>query len=131
MVAMRTNLGIRVILFIHKCIQYINRSNVTVITYSTPRFYRCTKCNYPMCGEECENGELHSKNECLVFQQAGYKVDTKEANDAVGKLIGEKEKGNGEIFKDVKSYRSHIESGGFSPYCFISTIRCIMMKGIS
>ena len=111
-------------------IQYINRSNVTVITYYAPRFYRCSKCNYPMCGEECENGELHSKNECLVFQQAGYKVDTKEANDAVGKFIGDKEKGNGEIFKDVKSYRSHIESGGFSPYCFISTIRCIMMKGI-
>ena len=83
-----------------------------------------------MCGEECENGELHSNNECLVFQKAGYKVDTDEANEAIENLIGEQERGTGEIFKDIKSYRAHIESGGFSPYCFISTLRCIMMKGI-
>ena len=82
-----------------------------------------------MCGEACEKGLLHSNYECLAFQEVGYKVDSNDANEAVGKVLGEKEKGNGEIFRDIKSYRSHIEGGGFSPYCFISTLRCILMKG--
>ena len=96
---------------------------------STFRFYRCSKCNYPMCGEDCENGDLHSKYECAAFQNAGYKVDSKESNEKVGKLIGDSDEVSGEIFKDVQSYRNYIEAGGFSPYCFISTLRCIMMKG--
>ena len=82
-----------------------------------------------MCGEKCENGELHSKYECLAFQQAKYQVDTKESNDLIENLLGVTERGSGEIFKDIKSYRQHIEGGGFSPYCFISTLRCILMKG--
>ena len=82
-----------------------------------------------MCGEACENGDIHSKYECVAFQEAGYKVDTQDTNDAVGQVLGDKEKGNEEIFKDVMSYRRHIEVGGFSPYCFISTLRCLMMKG--
>ena len=57
-----------------------------------------------MCGEECQNGELHSKYECLAFQQANYQVDTKESNNSMEKLLGVTEKGSGEIFKDVKSY---------------------------
>ena len=82
-----------------------------------------------MCGEACEKGLLHSNYECLAFQEVGYKVDSNDANEAVGKVLGEKEKGNGEIFRNIKSYRAHIEGGGFSPYCFISTLRCILMKG--
>ena len=37
--------------------------------------YRCSRCNYPMCGQECSQGENHSV-ECRVFTQAGwtYKV---------------------------------------------------------
>ena len=84
-----------------------------------------------MCGVACEKGSLHSNYECLAFQEAGYKVDSKEANESVGNYLGEEEMGNGEIFRDIKSYRSHIEGGGFSPYCFISTLRCILMKGKS
>jgi hypothetical protein len=82
-----------------------------------------------MCGEKCEKGEIHSNFECLAFQQCGYQVDTLQANDSIEKLLGVTERGNGEIFKDIKSYRQHIEGGGFSPYCFISTIRCMLMKG--
>ena len=41
-----------------------------------------------MCGEKCENGELHSKYECLAFQQAKYQVDTKESNDLIENLLG-------------------------------------------
>ena len=82
-----------------------------------------------MCGEECEKGEIHSNLECLAFQQAGYQVDTQPANDSIEKFLGVTERGNGEIFKDIKSYRQHIEGGGFSPYCYISTIRCMLMKG--
>ena len=93
------------------------------------RFYRCSKCHYPLCGEACENGNLHSKYECLLFQEAGYKVDTEDTNAAIQEALGDKERGKGEIFKDISSYRKHIQEGGFSPYCYISTIRCIMMKG--
>ena len=82
-----------------------------------------------MCGEECEKGEVHSNFECLAFQQASYQVDTQQANDSIEKLLGVTERGTGEIFNDIKSYRQHIEGGGFSPYCFISTIRCMLMKG--
>ena len=77
----------------------------------------------------CENGNLHSKYECLLFQEAGYKVDTEDTNAAIQEALGDKERGKGEIFKDISSYRKHIQEGGFSPYCYISTIRCIMMKG--
>ena len=82
-----------------------------------------------MCGEACENGSLHSKYECSLFQEAGYKVDTEETNRAIQEALGDKERGKGEIFKDISSYRKHIQEGGLSPYCYISTIRCIMMKG--
>ena len=82
-----------------------------------------------MCGEACEKGNLHSKYECLLFQEAGYKVDTEDTNTAIQKALGDKDRGKGEIFKDISSYRKHIQEGGFSPYCYISTIRCIMMKG--
>ena len=82
-----------------------------------------------MCGEACESGDIHSKYECFAFQKAGYKVDTQTANDTVERILGKEDRGNGEIFKDVESYRRHIESGGFSPYCFISTLRALMMKG--
>ena len=82
-----------------------------------------------MCGKACENGDIHSNYECLAFQKANYKIDTQETNDAVAQLLGVTEKENEEIFKDVMSYRRHIEGGGFSPYCFISTLRCLMMKG--
>ena len=70
------------------------------------------------------------KYECLLFQEAGHKVDTEITNAAIQEALGEEERGNGEIFKDINSYRTHIKEGGFSPYCYISTIRCIMMKGI-
>ena len=82
-----------------------------------------------MCGEACENGSLHSKYECSLFQEAGYKVDTEETNRVIQEALGDKERGRGEIFKDISSYRKHIQEGGLSPYCYISTIRCIMMKG--
>ena len=82
-----------------------------------------------MCGEACENGNLHSKYECSLFQEAGHKVDTEITNAAIQEALGEEERGKGEIFKDINSYRTHIKEGGFSPYCYISTIRCIMMKG--
>ena len=83
-----------------------------------------------MCGEACEKGNIHSKYECLLFQEAGHKVDTEITNAAIQEALGEEERGKGEIFKDINSYRTHIKEGGFSPYCYISTIRCIMMKGI-
>ena len=82
-----------------------------------------------MCGEACENGSLHSKYECSLFQEAGYKVDTEETNRAIQEALGDKERGKGEIFKDISSYRKHIQEGGLSPYCYISTIRCIMIRG--
>ena len=82
-----------------------------------------------MCGEACEKGNIHSKYECLLFQEAGHKVDTEITNAAIQEALGEEERGKGEIFKDINSYRTHIKEGGFSPYCYISTIRCIMMKG--
>ena len=82
-----------------------------------------------MCGEKCENGELHSNYECVAFQEAGYRIDTEDSNNTIGTLIDNKEETTGDIFKNVMSYRKHIEEGGFSPYCFISTLRCILMKG--
>lgn len=36
--------------------------------------YRCSGCNFPLCGPECEAGPLHSKQECPVFQRAGFRA---------------------------------------------------------
>eukprot|EP00092_Neocalanus_flemingeri_P014061 GFUD01015169.1.p1 GENE.GFUD01015169.1~~GFUD01015169.1.p1 ORF type:complete len:507 (+),score=138.21 GFUD01015169.1:76-1521(+) len=39
---------------------------------ATADSYRCSKCDFPVCGQECEEGVWH-ENECRVFQAAGYK----------------------------------------------------------
>ena len=42
---------------------------------ATPDSYRCRKCGFPVCDEECEAGVWH-RRECQVFQSAGYKAGT-------------------------------------------------------
>ena len=66
--------------------------------------YRCTKCNYPMCNAACENGQIHSNYECKLFRTSGYKAPS---------------------FGSVEEYRDL----QFNPYCFITTLRCLLMKG--
>ena len=74
-------------------------------------------------------GYIHSKYECVAFQEAGYKVDTDTTNDTVERILGREYSGSGEIFADVESYRRYLQAGGFSPYSFISTLRALMIKG--
>merc|ERR1712106_167066 len=42
---------------------------------ATSESYRCSKCEFPVCDKECEDGVWH-QNECSVFQSAGYKGGT-------------------------------------------------------
>ncbi|XP_075980489.1 SET and MYND domain containing, arthropod-specific, member 2 [Anticarsia gemmatalis] len=39
-------------------------------------YYKCSKCNWPMCGPECENAEVH-KPECKAMTDRKYKSDIK------------------------------------------------------
>lgn len=39
-------------------------------------YYKCSKCNWPMCGPECENAEVH-KPECNAMTDRKYKCDIK------------------------------------------------------
>ena len=36
--------------------------------------YKCSKCNFPMCDEICEAGDLHSM-ECSIFQSVDFEAD--------------------------------------------------------
>jgi len=36
--------------------------------------YKCSKCNFPMCDEICEAGDLHSR-ECSIFQSVDFEAD--------------------------------------------------------
>lgn len=36
--------------------------------------YKCTNCNWPLCGEKCQNAQLH-KDECKVFTEREYKAN--------------------------------------------------------
>lgn len=33
----------------------------------------CTKCSWPVCGQDCENLSVHRDGECDVFTKAGVK----------------------------------------------------------
>lgn len=39
-------------------------------------FYKCTKCNWPMCGPECEKADIH-KTECKAMSDRKYKCNVK------------------------------------------------------
>lgn len=39
-------------------------------------FYKCTTCNWPMCGPECEKSDIH-KPECTVMAEKQYKCTIK------------------------------------------------------
>lgn len=39
-------------------------------------YYKCSKCNWPMCGPACENAEVH-KPECKAMTDRKYKCDIK------------------------------------------------------
>lgn len=39
-------------------------------------FYKCTKCNWPMCDLDCENAEPH-REECRLMTESNYKCDIK------------------------------------------------------
>lgn len=39
-------------------------------------FYKCTTCNWPMCGPECEKAEIH-KAECKVMSDRKYRCTIK------------------------------------------------------
>nr|XP_021189756.2 SET domain-containing protein SmydA-8 [Helicoverpa armigera] len=39
-------------------------------------YYKCSKCNWPMCGPECEAAEVH-KPECKAMTDRKYKCDIK------------------------------------------------------
>ncbi|CAL8113483.1 unnamed protein product [Orchesella dallaii] len=41
--------------------------------------YRCSKCTFPMCSEECEQDPIHADNECVIFQR-GLPVGSKISN---------------------------------------------------
>ena len=36
--------------------------------------YRCSKCRFPLCSKECEEGKYH-KTECDLLNSAGYKAE--------------------------------------------------------
>ena len=44
------------------CLQCFKKLN----THS-PNLYTCSKCNFPMCDKECEEGSLHSVRSCLAL----------------------------------------------------------------
>ncbi|KAL0821965.1 hypothetical protein ABMA28_005353 [Loxostege sticticalis] len=39
-------------------------------------FYKCTSCNWPMCGPECEKADIH-KAECKIMTDRKYKCNIK------------------------------------------------------
>ena len=43
----------------------------TVVPLHAKDYYKCSKCNWPMCGENCENSLTHV-DECRVMQEKKF-----------------------------------------------------------
>jgi len=59
-----------------------------------------------MCNQDCAQGPTHANYECKAFQAVGFKAPD---------------------FSSAEEYRQL----RFNPYCFITTLRCILMRGQS
>lgn len=44
-------------------------------------FYKCTKCNWPMCGKSCENLPSHV-DECQIMKERNFKCSIKNTGKA-------------------------------------------------
>lgn len=43
----------------------------TIIPLDATDYYKCSRCNWPMCGENCENSPTHF-DECRVMQNKKF-----------------------------------------------------------
>lgn len=79
-------------------------------------YYKCRKCNWPLCSSDCETSLLH-RDECDLMSKNNFsaKIDYQESKQTVNDQNKEDDKSTGLLKKE-------------SAYCVILPLRCILLK---
>ncbi|XP_058126992.1 SET domain-containing protein SmydA-8-like [Anopheles ziemanni] len=102
-----------------------NRNLVPLLTNTVQRFYECTQCGWPLCGNGCEGADQH-RVECGVLSGSGYRpnirphpADPERRESAYCVIVPLRvlllERTAPEKYAEIERFESHLEQRLASP----------------